>query len=65
MNAPGGSNATGVTRSTQCKEHTEGERSLSASLGRKEVDEIRAIVACPQGTCLKAAETWNLLKQVC
>ena len=37
-----------------CKVHTEGERSMFASLRRKEVDEIRAIVACPQATCLKA-----------
>lgn len=56
MNAPGGNNATGMIWSTQYKVHTEGERSMSVGLGGEEVDEIPAIVACPLGTCLKAAE---------
>lgn len=56
MNALGGNNTSGVIWSTHCKEHSVCERSISASPGPKDVDEVCANVVCPQGLCLKAAE---------
>lgn len=38
MNATGGKSASGVIWYTQCKEHGEGERFMSASPGCKDVD---------------------------
>lgn len=66
MNASGGNNASEVIWYTQSKEHTEGERYMSASPGRKDVDEEGAVVAyCILGVYALRQQSKYLLKQVC